>query len=211
MKNISKLLIISILGILLFNISCNKEDYKTYFEDSNFVPDSEYPDIPTYSELGYNTFGVMIDRQALCSDNSNIPLKIIVKNDTTTFVFSTSKFYNSNSEYIYNDFEISTLKFIFPGYSPTNYKNLECFTNLNVNLKSNTNNCIVTFNDEIIEIINGNFKINTIKKMYLDNNYSKTIIAGVFDFQTYSNELPIYFHNGRYDITVGSYNFYNLD
>lgn len=201
------LMIISSLGISFLIQSCEKEDIERSFEDSIFIQDPVYTNLPAYSESGYNTFGVMIDRQPLFSDNYTVPLKITIKNDTTTFTFSTS----ASNYYSYEIPQTSSLQFIFPGYVPTNYKDLSCFKNLNKDLASGTSDCIVKYNDEVLEIISGNFEVTAVKKMYLDNKNVKSIIAGKFDFQTYSNGIPVSFHDGRYDVSVGSYNFFILN
>ncbi|MBN2165234.1 MAG: hypothetical protein JW717_03055 [Marinilabiliaceae bacterium] len=65
------------ISILFLLASCTS-DYE--LEESIFVADSEFPELPEYSEWGYNTFGAFYDRKHFVSNNSEVPVKVILTN-----------------------------------------------------------------------------------------------------------------------------------
>ena len=47
------------IGLAIILASCSKE---FELDKSVFIPDKDYPDLPAYTEWGYNTFGALYDR-----------------------------------------------------------------------------------------------------------------------------------------------------
>lgn len=189
-----------LLAIILFIISsCSKNDYE--LNQSVFIEDTENPELPIYSEWGYNTFGVYIDRKPFVSKNYELPSKIIISHDTLNLYFMGEMGYEKVS-----------LIFSFPGYAVNEYTDLIILNNDTINLTDS--NCKVTFTEKGITTKltpkNGYFIFNKVQNLYVDNTLSKAIISGYFRFQTeYYNEY-ITFDAGRFDLGIGYDNFYNF-
>ena len=112
MKTYIHLTLIVILSFLLFGCY-NEKDFE--LNQSVFIEDSLYPELPIYSEWGYNTFGVYIDRKPFVSREYITPVKVIVKSDTLHF--------NLNGTF---NGKQTSLKFSIKGYSQTIMMSFQC-------------------------------------------------------------------------------------
>ena len=74
--------------VLLLVFACSSD---TALKKSIYIPDEEFPELPKYSEWGYNTFGAYYDRQAFTSTSEDVPVKVINKAGKTSFVFAGRK------------------------------------------------------------------------------------------------------------------------
>ncbi|MDR2835000.1 MAG: hypothetical protein LBV69_02185 [Bacteroidales bacterium] len=202
MKKI-KILFLSTIIITIAFCSCSRDDYD--LEPSTFVPDPVNSDLPEYSELGYNTFGAYFGRKPFVSNNSEVPLKIIIKNDTLNLQF-TGIFYDDDKK------TKAVLNFAFIGVIPYSYENLDVLADKKYNLTDTA--CIVTIKyeeyQEVFKIIEGRFEILKVQNLVIDNIASKAILSGKFQFQTYIDNDPTTISNGRFDVTVGYENFFSI-
>jgi hypothetical protein len=192
-----KYIIIAILATVCL-IGCSK-DYD--IQSSVFIEDPIYTGLPEYTEWGYNTFGAYIDRQPFISNRTQLPAKIIVISDTLNFIL--------NGELLSKDI---SLKFSFIGISPQTYKELNVLNGQNFNLTSS--NCIVTMTKdgatEELNILNGEILFKKVQNLTVDKELNSSILSGTFQFQTFLNNEPTTIQNGRFDLSVGYDNFYNL-
>ena len=192
---------ISTLGliVILLMSSCSEEEPFS-LKKSIFIADEENPGLPIYSEWGYNTFGVYVDRQAFVSENENLPVKIIVNADTLNLLLKGTM-----------DEAFASLKFSFIGYPLADYTNLTVLNDSIIYLKGNK--CIVTLtrggSTEILNIIEGKFHFKRVQDLYVDKMYTKSIISGVFSFKTFFDKEPVAISDGRFDLGIGYENFYN--
>ena len=90
-------------GALLLIVACSKE---TELGKSVFIPDSDFPDLPAYSEWGYNTFGAYYDRELFVYNESEVPAKVINTGGRTSFLLKGQKG-TSGGYYSYNQVEMS--------------------------------------------------------------------------------------------------------
>jgi hypothetical protein len=104
--------------LLLVFAGCEKENE---LKKSVFIVDSEYPDLPAYSEWGYNTFGAYYDRDIFISNNDIVPAKVVVSNNTISFILDGQK---GGSDYYYDNSKEMTMTFNLSGLSPEQYSNL---------------------------------------------------------------------------------------
>jgi len=188
-----------ILPLVIFTllISSCSEDYQ--LQKSVFVEDVNNPELPIYSEWGYNTFGVYIDRQPFISNSSDLPAKIIVNKDTFNLVLKGTM----------NNRDV-TMKFSIIGYSPADYTDLISLNDSTFNLTSNK--CIVTMTTDTIKKLNifeGKLFFKRAQSLYVDKEYMESILSGTFSFKTFINGEPIAVSNGRFDFGIGYENFYN--
>jgi hypothetical protein len=194
-------IVVAVAAIL---VGCEKE---TTLKESVFVPDETNSGLPAYSEWGFNTFGAFIDRNIFLFSYSEIPLKIIIENDTTQFLFqghTGGGYYEDNS---------LSLKIYFAELNLSEYGDLASFHNTEFILTSD--NCRI----ELIEnnqtkhpdIIIGSFVFNRVQNLYVDKRPEQIIISGYFSFNLLIDKVPVSISDGRYDIGIAEYNFFNLD
>ena len=193
-----KFLIISIVSTLF--TSCSSEMSDTYsLKKSIFINDVENPGLPIYSEWGYNTFGAYIDRVTFVSTDNDFT-KIIVNGDTLNVLLKG----------IMNN-KFASLRFSFIGYPIADYTNLDLLNNISINMKGSK--CIVVLTQEntskILNIIEGKFEFKRVQNLYVDKQYTKSIVSGVFNFKTFFDKEPVAISNGRFDLGIGYENFYN--
>jgi hypothetical protein len=188
-------LLIFLLFLFVFT-GCKKE---IELQKSVFIHDETFPDLPQYSEWGYNTFGAYYDREAFISNDMDVPVKVIVTNDTTLFVFQGEK----------GSVDMS-MKFSIANYSPTNYADLILLNDSIINL--DTTICKITVIIDGISynanILNGNLEFSRAQKLFVDTKQIEVILSGRFEFQAIVNNLPITISEGRFDVGVGQNNFF---
>ena len=139
------------------------------------------------------------DREAFISNDMDVPVKVIVTNDTTLFVFQGEK----------GSADMS-MKFSIANYSPTNYADLILLNDSIINL--DTTICKTTVVIDGISynanILNGNLEFNRAQKLFVDTKQIEVILSGHFEFQAIINGLPISISEGRFDVGVGQNNFF---
>jgi len=187
---------IAVLIIVLFS-SCASSDFE--LSKSVFVEDYDYPGLPIYSEWGYNTFGMYIDRGVFVSSGDVFPVKIIVNPDTFNITF------NGNYNQVPASLRISLI-----GYAPADYPELIGLNDSVVDLKAS--NCIVKLKyaneTTALIIIQGSIVFKRVQNLYVDKEFAKTILSGTIEFKTFMNNEPVAITNGRFDLGVGYENFY---
>lgn len=192
----------SIVALLLFS-GCAKD---MELEQSVFISDAEYAGLPEYSEWGYNTFGAYYDREVFVSNDIEIPIKIIVNDGITTFAFKGQK----GSSGYYNTNEMS-VKFILPGFSPDTYADLIVLNDSIIDIQQS--GCIIEMyiNSTLVDatILNGTLYFKRAQKLLVDTQQVEVILSGNFDFQVIIDDEPISISNGRFDLGIGSSNFFN--
>lgn len=193
-----KIIYLSILILFISFSSCEMDDFQ--LTQSVYIEDTDYPGLPIYSEWGYNTFGVYIDRSPFVSTNILLPAKIIVHPDT----------FNLSLNGIMEGGE-TTLKFSILGYAPEDYPDLIALNDTTFNLKGD--NCIVSFTQggrsEVLKIIEGKIFFKRAQNLYVDKEYTKCILSGTFSFKTFFGDEPVAISSGRFDLGIGYENFYN--
>ncbi|MFC2104478.1 hypothetical protein ACFLS4_03895 [Bacteroidota bacterium] len=201
------LLYISIISVFLFTACSDEFD----LEKSVFINDTEHPNLPQYSEWGYNTFGAFYDRKVFISNDQEIPLKVIATGNTTTFIFKGQlnevSSYNYGNSYYDSDMSI---KFNIDNFIPTIYSDLLALNDSLFDLQHP--DCSITIlidnNTYDATIINGEFEFIKAQKLIVDTEEVQIILSGVFDLQVLINNEPISISYGRFDMGVGEDNFF---
>jgi hypothetical protein len=195
MKNI--LLLIIILGVC----ACSNE---TELQRSIFISDPDFPELPRYSEWGYNTFGAYYDRQAFISNDADVPLKVIQEDASTSFVFTG---HLGQTRELYNYF---SLRIVLAEFNPETYDDLMVLHDTTLDLTDQAYEVIFNnrFETDTAEILNGTFQILRAQHLLVDEISQEVILSGVFEFQAIVNEMPVTVSNGRFDVGVGESNFF---
>ena len=193
-----KYIFLPVLVVMLLAGGCS-QDFN--LEKSVFIEDINNPGLPEYSEWGYNTFGAYIDRKTFVSDLTDLPSKIIVNKDTFNFLLKG----RSNSDDI-------SLKFSVIGYSPADYTDLISLNDSTFNLTGK--NCIITLTEplstKILTVYEGTLVFKRVQKLYVDKVLTESILSGTFNFKTFINAEPVSISSGRFDVGIGSENFYKF-
>ena len=191
---------ISLLAIILMFASC--ENVKE-MEETIFIPDPTDPNLPAYSEWGYNSFGAIYERMYFFSTNTIIPCKITLQNDTMTFSLSGS----IRSRYtMYGNSDEMTLFFSFPVVS----KPMNTFHDLLALHQQwfdlSTPSCVLRImrNGKIEEItlISGNLYFQRAQLLRINEQENRVILSGTFDLTFIRNLLPEYISKGRFDVGI---------
>jgi hypothetical protein len=193
-----KIIFLALLAVVLFSSCENFEDVR--LSETIFIEDPYAPGLPIYSEWGYNTFGAYIDRKPFISTDSDLPAKIIVNGDTLHLMLR-GRMGGENVD----------LKFSVKGYSPATNFELTTLDNTVVNLKEAGRSVTLKIGNEplLLNLIEGELKIKRVQRLYVDQELSRTIISGYFNFKTFLGNEPVAISHGRFDLGIGYENFYN--
>jgi hypothetical protein len=180
--------------------SCSKEGE---LQKSIFIEDPEFPDLPQYSEWGYNTFGAYYDRQAFVS-YGRVPVKVICTNDTTSLILI-----GQLGSYYYSEDKIS-ITFKFPRFLPDKYTNLTILNDSIFDLTNPDYRVIISINDDEFDaqVFNGNLHFKRVQNLIVDKKETEVILSGVFEFQALIDNEPVTMSDGRFDVGVGYDNFF---
>jgi len=181
---------------LIFLYSCSND----ILEKTFFIPDAEDNNLPAYTELGYNSFGVKYERLYFTSSNDIVPCKIVYKNGVLTFSLHGRTYF----EYYYrnSNYEQTSLTFSFP-YSPLyEYKDLMVLRNTNIDLTDASCEVRMTRDSQtdMLNILSGHLTFKNTRLLSVDEKENRVILSGTFDLRFLRNEIPEIMSNGRFDL-----------
>ena len=73
-----KYLIIAV-ALIVMN-ACSKSDFK----ETQYIADPDFPGLPIYSEMGYNTFGAYINQNVFYCNQNDRPFYLVADRDNLT-------------------------------------------------------------------------------------------------------------------------------
>ena len=198
MKTYIQLTLIAVLSFVLTGCMIQQEDFE--LNRSIFVEDELNPGLPVYSEWGYNTFGIYVDRTPFVSNDYQMPVKFIVNFDTLNIMF--------NGVFRGRD---ASLKFSIKGYSPKDYDELSVLNDVHIDLKGENVKTYFTYDEKTyqLNIMDGEIHFKKFQNLMVDKEFAKSILSGKFNFRALKEKEPMSFANGRFDLGVGYDNFYN--
>jgi hypothetical protein len=194
-------LFVAILSVIVLSLnSCQKDND---LSRSVYVSDPENPDLPAYSEWGYNTFGAYYDRAAFISSSSEVPVKVVVNDSATSFVFAGYKGYGSSKMAM--TFEIS-------GLLPNSYRDLILLNDTVFNLLKPTIHVSISegLTTVPVTILEGQLNFKRAQNLFVDKVQKEVILSGYFNFKAIINNVPVTISDGRFDVGVENDNFYKL-
>ncbi|MEN8156872.1 MAG: hypothetical protein ABFS10_07970 [Bacteroidota bacterium] len=195
-----KQLLITILVVSSFGC-----EVQTGLSDSIYIPDSDYPELPAYTEWGYNTFGANYDRSIFIYSQNEVPLKVTAKNNELSFIMQ-----GSNGNY-WGDY--MALRFVFPDSLADTYQDLLVYNDTIIDLTRDDVTVERIYNgvSEILDVLEGELEFKRSQKVFVDDVEQQIILSGYFDLRFLVNEIPSNLSNGRFDFGVNEENFYNLN
>lgn len=184
-------------------LSCSK-DYD--LQKSIFIPDKSFPDLPAYSEWGYNTFGAYFDRDLFIYNDYEVPVKVINTEGKTSFILKGQK---GNSDY-YSERKSMSVSFDLYGFNPSTYQDLVLLDDSVIDLTKPHCKVIIKIDTTEFEapILNGNITFKRVQNLIVDKQNTEAIVSGTFEFQFFYRDEPVSLTNGRFDVGVGSDNFF---
>jgi len=203
-----KRLIHLVLGTLVLLAACSKE---TELKKSVFIPDHDFPDLPACSEWGYNTFGAYYDRELFIYSESEVPAKVINTGGKTSFILKGSKGNPDSDSYSYSyDHTEMSIRFEMHSFHPQAYTDLIALDDTLIDLTNPLNIVLVTIDTVEFagQILNGSLKINRAQNLIVDKNLVEVILSGEFAFQVLVDEEPVSVTEGRFDVGIGTDNFF---
>jgi hypothetical protein len=192
-----------ILALLLIGLLACSSDME--LKKSIFISDPDAPELPEYSEWGYNTFGAYYDRQPFISNDRDVPVKVIYQDSKTSFVFTGQK----GVDYYYNENQFA-MTLTVPDFHPLTPDDLISLNEITFDL-SDPKYQISMAGDTSpypVKVLNGTFQIKRAQRLLVDNKAEEVILSGVFEFQALINGNPVTVSLGRFDVGVGRWNFF---
>jgi hypothetical protein len=205
-----KLLLYLIFIMMLIFAACSDE---AELDKSVFIPDNENPNLPAYTEWGYNTFGAYYERDVFKYNDWEIPAKIVITGGRTSFILKGQK---GASDYYYgynnNDMSI-TFDLNLQDPVPSVYTDLVRLNSTIIDLTQGGNKVYIKLdaNEFEAQILNGKLEIKKAQILKIDTKQIEVILSGYFDFQTLIDEEPISISLGRFDVGIGPSNFFVIE
>jgi hypothetical protein len=186
-------------------VACRNE---TELRKSIFIPDPHAPELPLYSEWGYNTFGIYYDREAFISNFREVPIKVVNDRGTTSFIFSGQM---GPENFRFENRVSMTLN--ISNFSPETYSDLIVLHNTTLDLTAAEHMIVFSSNEstDTLEILSGNFQIVRAQNLLVDDTPEEVILSGVFELQALSNGQPLTLSNGRFDLGISEFNFFKYE
>ena len=181
-----KSICLAVLCVTAF--ACSDE---TELKKSVFIRDETSPELPQYSEWGYNTFGAYYDRQPFVSSDFDVPVKVIHKNNGTSFLFSGEKLSNVRSTRF-------SITFILSDFHPQTYADLIALHNTTIDLTVPGREVFITdgSRSDTVQIISGELNFVRAQHLLVDEQPEEVILSGVFEFQILvdgmNNAIPFF-------------------
>jgi len=168
---------------------------------SIFIRDKKYPDLPQYSEWGYNTFGAFVNNEVFVSGEYTDPANVYPEGQSITFSLSGEK------RSIGKDTAQMVIYFVFPGYSRDED---HFFRSLNDSVFDLTDSyCQVFIETDYtrypVDVSSGELHFIRVQNLIVDNYPEETILSGTFGFSGMMNGNEIYVSQGRFDVGVSSF------
>jgi len=203
MKN--QFIMMMLTAALLF-AACSDE---AELQKSVFVPDEDFPELPAYTEWGYNTFGAYYDRELFIYNAYEVPAKVVNTEGTTSFILNGTRGLYYYYEYSPGNNAMS-LSFDLTGFLPQAYTDLVALNDSVIDLMDPDCMVMVTMNGQKYkeQIINGTLHFKRVQNLIVDKEQVEVILSGTFEYQALSNDVPFSVSLGRFDVAVGKSNFY---
>ena len=195
-----RIYLILVIGVLF--LSCRKINP---MDRTVFIPDENDPDLPAYTEWGYNAFGAEYGRyDYFVSNEKQYPCRIKYSQD--------NKLHFSLCGKIKNTYENMDLTFIFDMPPMSDYKDLMLIPqNKEINLLDSTCRVEILRFDRVDTTLNlqiGTLNFKRIQMLSIDEKEDRIILSGVFDLKFKDkDDYSVYISNGRFDVGVTKKDF----
>ena len=192
---------INIVFFLLLLSACSQSD----LERSIFLPDPEHPELPGYSEWGYNTFGAFFDQQPFISNNAERPIEVVEEDGNVSFRFTGQRGVSR-----YASDEAFSIQFVLTGPHVERYDDLVALHNSSWDLASEATEVIVGEGSsrDTLEVLSGMLSFRRAQYLLVDQEPEQVILSGVFEFRAVNDGVSVTVSNGRFDVGIADHNFF---
>ena len=191
-----KILVFVIFYYLSF--SCSPGD----LDKTIFIPDEDIPELPAYTEWGYNSFGAEYERDYFLASQRIVPCKIMYENEKLRFSLNGTIRHNTEM----------TLEFIFPFTQISDYVDLAQLNDVIIDLAAN--DCTVKIwqgeNATVLEILNGKLHFKRTQILHVNDRINRVILSGIFELRFMQRGYPATISNGRFDLGINNRYFFSL-
>lgn len=169
-----------------------------------FIRDKNYPDLPQYSEWGYNTFGAFINDEVFISGN-------YYWNPASLSSVDTNMILSFQGEKISNEKDTSDMimNFIFPRNSPWDRQYMLSLNNTMIDLSTSSAQVIILSDTTAypVTVHSGELQFTRVQSLMVNNVPEETIFSGTFEFEGLMNGSPVSVTHGRFDVGVSYFNY----
>lgn len=181
----------------------------TNLKETEYIDDTNYPGLPIYSDMGYNTFGTYINNETfhISTKNSDRPFYLVA--DHEGLILSLYGYYQNQP--LTMTFSIP----LDPDFRMEDYHDLIQLHGETYVIDTMTTTCRVELQGEnapsFVSIYSGRFSFDNIRQVVVDKEDAEVIVAGKFQFRAVKPEgsyLDVV--GGRFDLGVDHSNFVNF-
>jgi hypothetical protein len=184
-----------IIYFLIF--SCSTSD----LDRTIFIPDEDNPELPAYTEWGYNSFGAEYERDYFLASQRIVPCKIMYENSLLRFSLNGTIRHSTEM----------TLEFIFPLTQIRDYTDLAQLNDVVIDLSAD--DCAVIIwqgeNKTVLEILDGKLHFKRTQILHVNEKINRVILSGIFEFRFLQKGYPTVISNGRFDLGINDKFFYS--
>jgi len=196
-----KYLIIAV-ALIVMN-ACSKSDFK----ETQYIADPDFPGLPIYSEMGYNTFGAYINQNVFYCNQNDRPFYLVADRDNLTMTLY-GWCNNDNFNMVFT-LPIDTT------YHLEDYHSLLALDGKSFTIDTVPTSCIVKmegrYAPEIESIYSGYIKFEKVQQVLVDKADAEVVVSGKFQFRAFTPDgTRIDVTGGRFDLGVDNANFVNF-
>jgi hypothetical protein len=169
---------------------------------SIFVRDIRYPDLPQYSEWGYNTFGAFINEDVFVSGAELWEPASVMQNDTAMILS-----FHGEKRSRGKDTTDMIMYFTITRSSPVYAEFLSSLNDSVLDLSAASNQVQIVSDNSLypVTITSGELHFKRVQNLVVDMDPMETIFSGTFEFEGIMDGMPVSVTLGRFDVGVGYY------
>ena len=183
--------------------ACSKSDFKQI----QYIEDPDYPGLPVYSEMGYNTYGAYINNKVFNPAWTDRPFYLIADRENMTMTL--------NGSVEHNGFNIIFTLPIDTTYHLEDYHSLLALNGKSFTIDTTPTSCNVKMEGynapDIESIYSGYIKFEKVQQVLVDKTDAEVVVSGKFQFRAFTHDgTRIDVTGGRFDLGVDNANFVNF-
>lgn len=196
---------IIILAAALALTACSKSDFK----ETQYIEDPDYPGLPIYSDMGYNTYGAYFNDyiyQTSTSYGNNRKFYLVA--DREGLSMTLYGWLNGHSLSMIFNFPIDTT------FVLNDYHDLLKLDGMSFAIDTTDTSCRLKmegpYAPEIASIYSGKITFDHVHQVVVDKEDKEVVVSGKFQFRAFTpNGTRIDVSGGRFDLGVDNSNFVN--
>lgn len=195
-----------VLSVLSIFVGCSKKfnSIPDLTDDLIFIRDEYYPMLPAYTELGYNTFGAMYEKQYFVVTKNIIPFKMQYEKGNMLMTLSGIVKSEESGYYNYSESKMA-ISFIFPFDECKSYKELLKLHNTKINLTSadcQVRQQIDTYSPKLLNVVEGELFFRRSQNLNIDDQKVAAVLSGTFWIKHRVGNQYFVIKNGRFDLSI---------